>query len=412
MPYPDKITLGYSYTGFAQGLGNGSFPGSQLDADLAQVATDTNSLNDFVRNVVRSDGKLQNGIVNAESFAADARAAFNSTWVPKGNWATATDYAVGDVVNTNANTLGYLCLVAHTSSGLFATDLAAGRWLLMAAQGVPASGSAVVPSGNIASTDVQAALYELDAEKQAVAVPLTAISAVTPAADRVPYFTGASTAAVAPLTAFGRTLIDDVDAATARTTLGLGSFATLSAVPDNTLTTAKYQDASVTTAKIADASVTGLKLAAGVVIQSAGTIRSTVGTGTTLIPVDDTIPQITEGDEYMTLAFTPQFSTSTLEITVVLNATGSTTSGNVTVALFQDSGADALAAVTQVFTGAGFQQNVSFTHRVSALSTAARTFRVRAGLASAGTMTVNGASGARLFGGTYTSSLTVREIKG
>lgn len=57
---------------------------------------------------------------------------------------------------------------------------------------------------------------------------LSQIGALTPAADRISYYTGASTAALATLTSFARTLLDDVDAATARTTLGLGSVATQS----------------------------------------------------------------------------------------------------------------------------------------------------------------------------------------
>jgi hypothetical protein len=49
---------------------------------------------------------------------------------------------------------------------------------------------------------------------------IDAIDGLTPAADRIAYYTSGSAAALTPLTSFGRSLIDDADAATARATLG------------------------------------------------------------------------------------------------------------------------------------------------------------------------------------------------
>lgn len=50
---------------------------------------------------------------------------------------------------------------------------------------------------------------------------ITSIAALTPAADKLPYYTSGSAAALTSLTSFARTVLDDADAATARATLGV-----------------------------------------------------------------------------------------------------------------------------------------------------------------------------------------------
>ena len=63
-------------------------------------------------------------------------------------------------------------------------------------------------------------------DAQPLDATLTALAGLTTAADELIYATGVDTFATSSLTAFGRTLLDDADAATARTTLGLGTIAT------------------------------------------------------------------------------------------------------------------------------------------------------------------------------------------
>jgi hypothetical protein len=149
---------------------------------------------------------------------------------------------------------------------------------------------------------------------------------------------------------------------------------------------------------------------AGAVVQTVNTITGAVATGTVAaIPLDDTIPQITEGEQYMTLAITPLSATNKLKIEVVWIGASNATSPFLTVALFQDSTANALACANQVSDQNGIE-TIKFTHYMVAGTTSSTTFRVRAGSTGVSTITFNGRTGGRLYGGVLASSITIHEI--
>jgi hypothetical protein len=152
------------------------------------------------------------------------------------------------------------------------------------------------------------------------------------------------------------------------------------------------------------------KKISGDVVQVVNTIVSTVATGTTAIPFDDSIPQKTEGTEYMTLAITPKNAANKLIIQVSCYLSNSNNNQSPTVALFQDDTADALAAAVHVHTTGNQMGHIHLTHYMVAGTTSATTFKVRGGSGVGATTTFNGYSGTRIFGGVSASSITITEI--
>ena len=133
-----------------------------------------------------------------------------------------------------------------------------------------------------------------------------------------------------------------------------------------------------------------------------------VATTTAILPRDDTIPQITEGAEFMTLAIIPQNVASSLEIEVVFNASVAA-ADSLTVALFQDANVNALATSCLYYSTASALGQITFKHIVPAGTITSTTFRVRAGANTAITTTFNGITGGRQFGGVMASRITIKE---
>lgn len=116
------------------------------------------------------------------------------------------------------------------------------------------SGTALsIANGGTGSTTAAAARTALGlaigTDIQAYSANLAAVAGLTLIADRLPYANGAGTLALATFTAAGRALVDDADAAAQRTTLGLGTVATLSTVTEADQTLADNTTNNVSTSK-------------------------------------------------------------------------------------------------------------------------------------------------------------------
>lgn len=158
--YPQLNALAYSYTGFAAGQGDNSFPGTQLDNDLANLHAGIASANAFIESAFRSDGTLNvTALPTTSAVAAQLQGYVDSASASVTSAAASATSASGSA--TAASTQA---TAAANSAASAATSASA------AATSATNAASAVAGQGALASLNV-VDVAQLTAAVQAMLVP-------------------------------------------------------------------------------------------------------------------------------------------------------------------------------------------------------------------------------------------------
>ena len=281
-------------------LAAGAVTATEIAADAVTTAKVIDDAVTYakIQNVTATDkllGRATAGAGNIEEITLtaagralldDADAAAQRTTLALGTIATQSAGAVA----ITGGTLSGLTSIAATTATLTNANITAGS--------VTGITDITVADGGTGASDASTARTNLGVaigtNVQAYDAGLQSIAGLTTSANQLIYTTAADTYTTTSLTSYGRSLIDDADAATARTTLGLGTLATqngtfsgttsgtntgdqtitltgdvtgtgtgsfAATIASNAVTTAKILDSNITTGKIATDAVTAAKLA-------------------------------------------------------------------------------------------------------------------------------------------------------
>lgn len=149
----------------------------------------------------------------------------------------------------------------------------------------------------------------------------------------------------------------------------------------------------------------------GSVIQTVNVQYTTAGSSATTIPYDNTIPQISEGAEVTTLAITPASASNKLFIIVTSHVSSTVATNPAIVSLFQDASANALTSGAHYIPSVSSADTVVITHFMTAGTTSSTTFRLRVGMSSNTVYWNRDDGSATRLGGSFTTSITIMEIK-
>lgn len=140
---------------------------------------------------------------------------------------------------------------------------------------------------------------------------------------------------------------------------------------------------------------------------------SGLAVGSTVLEVDDTIPQSDEGAAFDDLeqTYTPKDRLNTIRYTAFLHVAFDVATDWVSAALFLDADAASIAIGTVYIDTVDSVHPLFVRHEFTPPDESEITFKLRLGGHNAGEVSLNGSNGNRIFGGILFSSVLVEEIQ-
>lgn len=251
MAQPNPYNRAYNFADYQASNPTTPLPGNQVDTELNLIKVVIDQIRTSIAALQRDDYALKNQSVGYDQLKAELDGfGFN----PPTEWATATNYVERDTVFHDNGF--YRCSESHVS-GVFATDLAADKWALIAdftaattdaeaaqaaaelaqAAAEAAASSAELAKANAESAAGNAATSETNAANSAISAAASADTAATliggtvTAAVRHDVAQGldntqkAQARANIGISALGGQLLDDTTTGQMQTTLGVSAFA-------------------------------------------------------------------------------------------------------------------------------------------------------------------------------------------
>lgn len=150
MAAPTPYDRQYNFSNYQAAQPSDPLPGNKVDQELNAVKNSLDETQTNLALIQRDDGQLKNNSVGLDQLKAEVEIGVN----PPTAWVTAQNYLVTETVTFEAGF--YRCEENHIS-GVFATDLAAGKWEL------------IVDFGDaISETAIEEALHEADNKTEPV----------------------------------------------------------------------------------------------------------------------------------------------------------------------------------------------------------------------------------------------------